>query len=120
MPDFDWGAIFGSTGLRVRSRVFAVANDAGDLMVKISERRAGELISEGAVTGMIMHGREMREWVTMPIEAGADNWRELVGEAHAYLDQITPRGLPPVPTRCRTSTIVSPLHSLSAALPRCA
>jgi hypothetical protein len=90
-PGVDWGAIFGSTGLRVRGKVFAVANHAGDLMVKISESRADELIADGAVTRMVMRGREMREWVTMPIEAGPDNWRELLSEAYDYLDEITPR-----------------------------
>ncbi len=90
-PGVDWGAMFGSTGLRVRGKVFAVANSAGELMVKIPEARANELLADGSVTRMVMRGREMREWVTMPVEAGFERWRELVGEAYAYLDEITPR-----------------------------
>ncbi len=90
-PDVDWGRIFGSTGLRVRGKVFAVANHAGELMVKIPEQRADELVGDGTARRMAMRGREMREWVTMPVEAGADSWRDLVGEAYRYLDEITPR-----------------------------
>jgi TfoX/Sxy family transcriptional regulator of competence genes len=90
-PEVDWGPMFGSTGLRVRGKVFAVANRAGELMVKLPEKRADELVDDGTVRRAVMREREMREWVTIPLDAGADGWRELVGEAYAYLDQITPR-----------------------------
>ncbi|MES2171463.1 MAG: TfoX/Sxy family protein [Actinomycetota bacterium] len=83
--------MFGSTGLCVRGKVFAVVDSAGDLMVKIPESRTNELIAAGVVTRMVMRDREMREWVTMPVGAGIDRWHELAGEAYAYLDEITPR-----------------------------
>ncbi len=90
-PDVDWGAMFGSVGLRVRGKVFALADFDGDLMVKIPADRVAELSAAGAVAPVEMAGRTMREWVTMPIEAGADAWRDLTAEAHAYVDRITPR-----------------------------
>jgi TfoX/Sxy family transcriptional regulator of competence genes len=89
-PGVTWGRMFANEGLAVRGKIFAVATFGGGLMVKVPEARADELIAAGAVERMVMRGREMREWVVMPIEAGFDEWRELVGEAHAYLDEITP------------------------------
>jgi hypothetical protein len=89
-PGVAWGRMFSGQGLGVRGKIFAVASLHGGLMVKIPEQRADELIAQGTVTRMVMSGRAMREWVTMPVEAGYDAWRDLVGEAHAYLDQITP------------------------------
>ncbi|MCU1690876.1 MAG: hypothetical protein JWN61_1221 [Pseudonocardiales bacterium] len=87
----DWGPMFGSTGLRVRSKVFALSTYAGELMVKIPEARARELAEAGSVAPVEMAGRTMREWVSMPISAGVDAWRALVHEAYAYVDAITPR-----------------------------
>jgi hypothetical protein len=40
---------------------------------------------------MVMRGREMREWLTVPPEAGAARWRALIDEAHDFVDAITPR-----------------------------
>lgn len=87
----DWGAMFGSTGLRVRGKVFAVVTYAGDLMVKVPQARAAALSDAGAVSPVVMAGRAIREWVSMPIGAGVDAWHALVEEAHGYLDSITPR-----------------------------
>jgi TfoX/Sxy family transcriptional regulator of competence genes len=90
-PDVDWGAMFGSVGLRVRGKVFAVATYDGDLMVKIPAERVAQRVADGSVTAVEMAGRTMREWVSMPISAGEGAWQELLDEAHAYLDEITPR-----------------------------
>lgn len=86
----DWGAMFGSTGLRVRSKVFALADYDGNLMVKVPATRASELIAAGAAAPIVMAGRTMREWVTMPLSAGVDAWRALADEAFAYVGSITP------------------------------
>ena len=86
----DWGAMFGSTGLRVRGKVFALATFDGDLMVKVPAARAAELAAAGAATPVSMAGRTMREWVAMPLAAGPSAWRALIDEAHAYVDAITP------------------------------
>jgi hypothetical protein len=90
-PGVAWGRMFSGEGLGVRGKIFAVASLHGGLMVKIPEARADELIADGTVTRMVMRGRAMREWVTMPVEAGYDAWRDLVAEAYSYLDEITPR-----------------------------
>ena len=92
-PDVDWGRMFGTIGLRVRGKVFAVAVYDGGLMVKIPEARADELVDEGSeITRMVMRGREMREWVVAPMDASDGVWRGLLQDAYAYLDEITPRG----------------------------
>jgi TfoX/Sxy family transcriptional regulator of competence genes len=90
-PGVDWGRMFGTIGLRVRGKVFAVAVHEGNLMVKIPEARAEERMAAGEVTRMVMRGRELREWVAAPIDAPEELWRGLLEEAHAYLDAITPR-----------------------------
>ena len=91
MPDVDWGRMFSASGLRVRGKVFALVNRAGCLMVKIPEQRADELVANGTVQRMVMAGREMREWVELDYDAGDAAWASLLAEAHAYLDEITPR-----------------------------
>jgi TfoX/Sxy family transcriptional regulator of competence genes len=90
-PGVSWGRMFSNTGLSVRGKIFAVVNHSGNLMVKVPEARADELDSSGAAPRMVMRGREMREWVELPLDAGEDAWRDLLGEAYAYLDEITPR-----------------------------
>ncbi|WP_395638799.1 TfoX/Sxy family protein [Pseudolysinimonas sp.] len=89
-PDVDWGRMFGTIGLRVRGKVFAVAVHTGGLMVKIPGARADERIAAGEVTRMVMRGREMREWVVVPLDAPDALWESLLEEAYAYLDEITP------------------------------
>lgn len=90
-PGVDWGRMFGTIGLRVRGKVFAVAVHDGGLMVKIPEARATERMTAGEVERMVMAGREMREWVVAPLDAPDELWTDLLDEAHAYLDEITPR-----------------------------
>jgi TfoX/Sxy family transcriptional regulator of competence genes len=90
-PGVSWGRMFSNTGLSVRGKIFAVVNHAGHLMVKIPEARVDELDSSGAAPRMVMRGREMREWAEMSFDAGENAWRELLAEAYAYLDEITPR-----------------------------
>ena len=87
----SWGRMFSSTGLRVRGKIFAVVNHSANLMVKVPESRADELDTSGAAPRMVMRDREMREWVEMPLPAGEDAWRDLLAEAFAYVDEITPR-----------------------------
>ena len=89
-PSVDWGRMFGTIGLRVRGKIFAVAVHTGGLMVKIPEARADARIAAGEVTRMVMHGRGMREWVVAPLEASDAVWASLLEEAYAYLDRITP------------------------------
>ena len=91
LPDVDWGRMFSAEGLRVRGKTFALVNHAGRLMVKIPEARADELVASGSVQRMVMRDRKMREWVELDYDAGDAAWSSLLAEAHAYLDEITPR-----------------------------
>lgn len=89
-PGVDWGRMFGTIGLRVRGKIFAVAVHDGGLMVKIPEARAEDSQAAGETTRMVMRGREMREWVVAPLDAPDPLWASLLEEAYAYLDEITP------------------------------
>src|SRR5215207_4146827 len=89
-PGVDIGAMFGSEGLRVRGKVFAFVGHLGGLVVKVPEARASQLVADGAAERMVMRERAMREWLTVDVEAGAQRWDDLIGEAFAYLDEITP------------------------------
>jgi len=62
----------------------------GGLVVKVPEGRASELVGEGVAQRMVMRDRPMREWLTVDVAAGAQQWDDLVGEAFRYLDEITP------------------------------
>ncbi|MGE3194321.1 MAG: TfoX/Sxy family protein [Microbacteriaceae bacterium] len=90
-PGVTWGRMFSTTGLGVRGKIFAVVNHSGNLMVKVPEARADALESARTATRMVMRGREMREWVEMSPEQGEAAWQELLAEAYAYVDSITPR-----------------------------
>ena len=89
-PGVDIGVMFGSEGLRVRSKVFAFVGHVGGLVVKIPEARVTELAEQGAAERMVMRGRPMREWATLDVHAGAERWDDLIAEAFDYLDEITP------------------------------
>ena len=90
LPDVDIGPMFGSEGLRVRGKVFAFVGHLGGLVVKIPEARVTELAEQGVAERMVMRERPMREWATVSVEAGRQRWDDLIGEAFAYLDEITP------------------------------
>jgi hypothetical protein len=85
-PDVAMTHMFGSEALAVRGRLFAFASTAGDLVVKLSEQRVDEL----GLDNMVMRGRPMREWAVVPYDAGPERWRAIVGEAHGFVDAITP------------------------------
>jgi hypothetical protein len=86
----SWGRMFSTDGLSIRGKIFAVVNNSGNLMVKVPESRADELDASGEAPRMVMHGREMREWVEMAPDRGEPAWSDLLAEAYAYLDEITP------------------------------
>lgn len=86
----DMGRMFGTEGLRVRGKVYAFVAHDGDLIVKVPAERVVELAAAGGASPMVMRGRALREWVTVGPEAGAQRWAELVDEARAFVDRITP------------------------------
>jgi TfoX/Sxy family transcriptional regulator of competence genes len=89
-PGVAWGRMFSTTGLSVRGKIFGVVNHEGHLMVKVPESRADALEVSGGAARVVMRGREMREWVAMAPESGEAAWSELLAEAYAYVDAITP------------------------------
>ena len=84
--DVSMARMFGSEALAVRGKLFAFASNAGDLVVKLSEQRVDEL----GLDNMVMRGRPMREWAVVPFDAGEERWRAILGEAHGFVDTITP------------------------------
>jgi hypothetical protein len=89
-PGVDMGRMFGTEGLRVRGKVYAFVGHEGGLIAKVPQARADELQAAGVAERMVMRGSEMREWVVVPADAGAERWAALVEEAHDFLDAITP------------------------------
>lgn len=85
-PEVTMRRMFGSEGLAVRGKLFAFGSTAGDLVVKLPEERVGEL----GLDPMVMRGRPMREWAVVPYAEGEERWRELIDEAFAFVDSITP------------------------------
>jgi TfoX/Sxy family transcriptional regulator of competence genes len=90
LPGVDWGPMFGSTGLRVRGKVFAVAARAGGLLIKVPESHADELAESGVADRMVMAGRPRREWVLVPDDADDATWSAQLDAAYTYVDSITP------------------------------
>jgi len=82
-PGVTRGRMFGSEGLRLGGRVFAM-EVKGRLVVKLSLDRAAELVklrkAEPFDPG---HGRPMRQWVSVSPRARLD-WVTLAEEALAF------------------------------------
>lgn len=91
LPAVDWGRMFGSIGLRVRGKVFAVAAREGGLLIKVPEAHADALEAAGVAGRMVMGGVARREWVLVPDEANNHVWRDQLAVALAFVDSITPQ-----------------------------
>jgi hypothetical protein len=85
-PDVGVSRMFGSEGYSVRGKLFAFVSTDGSLVVKL----AGERIEELGLDNMVMRGSPMREWAVVPFGEGAERWRSVAEEAHAFVDSITP------------------------------
>ncbi len=78
------GRMFGSAGLKVGGKVFAM-EVKGDLVVKLPRARVEALVAGGAGKPFDPgHGRVMKEWVAIPAEAGLD-WVELARAAREFV-----------------------------------
>jgi len=85
----DIGPMFGSEGLRIRGKVFAFMGHRGGLIAKLPEARVTELEGTGRAERMTMRERAMREWVFVGPDA-VDLWPDVVADAFAFVDRITP------------------------------
>ncbi|MCD2168617.1 hypothetical protein LPW41_02775 [Microbacterium sp. JC 701] len=90
LPGVDIGRMFGTEGLRIRTKVYAFVVHNGSLVVKLPEKRVGDLAAAGDAEPMVMRGRPMREWAEVTVEAGPDRWAALIAEARGFVDEITP------------------------------
>ena len=86
----DIGPMFGSEGLRIRGKVFAFMGYRDGLIAKLPEARVTALADTGRGERMVMRDRAMREWVFVGDDA-TDLWPDVVAEAFAFVDEITPR-----------------------------
>lgn len=83
-PGISEGRMFGSQGLKIGGKVFAMLV-RGRLVVKLPAERVAALVAAGA--GELFdpgHGRLMKEWIT--VLPGADvDWQALALEAKTYV-----------------------------------
>ena len=95
-PDVVLGTMFRSPGLRVGSKIFAFLGSRGQLIVKLPNDRAGELVEAGIAERVVMGTRTMREWVAFPggddSAATLTRWREVAGEAYRYVNSLRRAG----------------------------
>ena len=77
------GRSFGSNGLKVEGRIFAMGV-RGNLVVKLPKARVAALVEAGHGEAFDPgHGRKMKEWVV--IEGDQPSWLELAREAYAFV-----------------------------------
>ncbi len=86
-PLVSEGRMFGSSGLKVSGKVFAMLVK-GELVVKLPRARVEELEASGMGHPFDPgHGRIMREWVAV-FPAAVDRWRGLAREAREFVGPI--------------------------------
>ena len=79
------GKGFGSIGLKVKGKVFALVSSRGEFVIKLPKQRVQELVAAGA--GQYFDagkGRPMKEWLAMEPARGGD-LVSLAEEAHRYV-----------------------------------
>jgi hypothetical protein len=79
------GKGFGSSGLKVRGKLFALISSKGKFVAKLPKARVDELVrlrkGEYFDPG---HGRLMKEWIALH-DATSYSWVELAREAHRFV-----------------------------------
>ena len=83
------GKGFGSRGLKVNGKIFAMMSSKGRFVVKLSKKRVDELVSGGRGERFDPgHGRLMKEWVVLG--TGSANWVDLAREACDFVKRGRP------------------------------
>jgi len=78
------GKGFGSSGLKVNGKLFALISSKGQFVAKLPRARVDELVRLGQGAPFDPgHGRLMKEWIAL--DGGAAAWMGLAEEAHAYV-----------------------------------
>ena len=78
------GRGFGSTGLKVDGKLFALISSRKEFVVKLPKARTHALVAEGV--GVFWdpgHGRLMKEWIA--INENDARWLELANEARLFV-----------------------------------
>jgi TfoX/Sxy family transcriptional regulator of competence genes len=85
-PGVETTRMFGSEGLKVAGKVFAM-EVKGALVVKLTAARAQELVNVGQAQIFDPgHGRPMKQWVSVSANSG-QNWCALAEEAYAVVSK---------------------------------
>jgi hypothetical protein len=74
---------FGSRGLKVDGKVFAMPSK-GRLVVKLPRERVAALIASKKAEGYVLGARTMREWVAFS-DGTVTSWRALAREARDFV-----------------------------------
>ena len=78
------GKGFGSSGLKVDGKLFAMISSRGLFVAKLPRKRVDELVRQGVGNPFDPgHGRLMKEWIE--IEGGEGSWIALAREARAFV-----------------------------------
>jgi hypothetical protein len=76
---------FGSSGLKVDNKVFAMVSSKGEFVVKLPRPRVDALVASGDGTRFDPgHGRLMKEWLVISPTSKLD-WLSLAKEALAFV-----------------------------------
>ncbi|MBI3970860.1 MAG: hypothetical protein HY332_06185 [Chloroflexi bacterium] len=82
-PTVDRGRMFGSVGLKVNGKVFAMLVK-GALVAKLPRHRVDALVAAGDGTYFDPgHGKLMKEWVA--VSGDAPSWIDLAREAYGFV-----------------------------------
>jgi hypothetical protein len=78
------GKGFGSSGLKVDGKLFAMIASKGQFVAKLPKARVDELVRQGKGKPFDPgHGRLMKEWIEL--EGKAASWTELAKEARKFV-----------------------------------
>jgi hypothetical protein len=78
------GKGFGSTGLKVNGKLFAMMSSKGKFVAKLPKDRVSELVRLGKGDYFDPgHGRLMKEWISL--DASPSSWVDLAKEAHRFV-----------------------------------
>lgn len=78
------GKGFGSGGLKVDGKLFALMSSRGQFVAKLPRQRVSELVAQGKGEQFDPgHGRLMREWIAL--HKGQGEWLTLAREARRFV-----------------------------------
>ncbi|TMD18690.1 MAG: hypothetical protein E6I39_09380 [Chloroflexi bacterium] len=78
------GKGFGSGGLKVDGKLFALMSSRGQFVAKMPKQRVSELVAQGKGEPFDPgHGRLMREWIAL--RDGEGDWLSLAREARRFV-----------------------------------